>query len=836
MSNLFAINEKVQSALEKIFQQHRLVFWYDDKAEMTGLFEDIQISGIEKLKIENNEFTLKHRIVVEQPKQRFLLYQPAAKPADNENWLLDLLVSNYEFHTESSSLYLQELGLPQEYKELIQKHEEFFANQYRVSALKELLEKTDRESIIRLKMLCTICACEPEWEKVLYALFEEKLKGKQDKYKAIEKFKLSDFLWKTIEKKYNYKSDKPTIKDLLVNLIHDSFKRTIPGGNPLLNKDAYLFISRWKENSKAGPLFKEWSGVLESELNIESAVQKTDVENLIESDAFSIIDKKIIVSLRDSITKNTLANRIIQEWIDKRKVKFFYNSYENIYGALSNASLLLDEIRKVDVTVKSPESGFENYEKQWNTIDRLYRKYIVKSLHGEHGDILKDLTLQIEKAYGNSFLLKLGDNWQKAVDKMNSWKIDNVRSQSEFYSYWIEPYVKSEKRIFVIISDAFRFESAAELRELILQEDKYTAILHPVLGCLPSYTQLGMASLLPQSALTYNDKTETVFADGVSTQGTPNRTKILQKKYAGSIAITAEEFLKMKASTEGRDFIKPYNVIYIYSNVIDKTGDDKTSENKVFESTEDELNNFLRLLKHITNMNGNNIIITSDHGYIYQQNRLDETDFTDFTPVGEVYKCNRRFVIGKNLQGNDSVKKWKGADVGLNDDTEVLIPKSINRIRISGAGSRFVHGGASLQEIVVPVLEVNKARKSNIEQVDIDIISGSSNITSNSFAVSFYQKQPIADKVLPRQLRAAFYTEADQLISDVVTLSFNSSENDALAREKRQTFLLKGEASKHNGQDVYLKMEEQIEGTNQYKTYKSYTFRMMIAFSSEFDS
>ena len=41
MSNLFAINEKVQSALEKIFQQHRLVFWYDDKAEMTGLFEDI---------------------------------------------------------------------------------------------------------------------------------------------------------------------------------------------------------------------------------------------------------------------------------------------------------------------------------------------------------------------------------------------------------------------------------------------------------------------------------------------------------------------------------------------------------------------------------------------------------------------------------------------------------------------------------------------------------------------------------------------------------------------------------------------------------------------------
>jgi hypothetical protein len=64
--------------------------------------------------------------------------------------------------------------------------------------------------------------------------------------------------------------------------------------------------------------------------------------------------------------------------------------------------------------------------------------------------------------------------------------------------------------------------------------------------------------------------------------------------------------------------------------------------------------------------------------------------------------------------------------LGYADETEALIPKSINRIRIQGAGSRFVHGGSSLQEIVVPVLEINKARKSDIEQVEMDIISGTS--------------------------------------------------------------------------------------------------------------
>jgi hypothetical protein len=78
---------------------------------------------------------------------------------------------------------------------------------------------------------------------------------------------------------------------------------------------------------------------------------------------------------------------------------------------LSNAASLLDEIRKVNLTMQSPKDGFEKYEKQWYKIDKLYRKYIYASEQAEHQNILKDLTLQIEKAYGNSFLSC--DNWQQ---------------------------------------------------------------------------------------------------------------------------------------------------------------------------------------------------------------------------------------------------------------------------------------------------------------------------------------------------------------------------------------------------------------------------------------
>lgn len=836
MSDIFTINNKVQAALEKKFQEHRIIFWYDDKAELTGLFDGIQIPDVEKLVIENNEFTLKHRMLIGQPNQRFLVYQPKPRPVDNENWLLDILLSNFEFHTEAASLFLHDLELPPEFKPLIQQHEGFFTNEKRITELKALLEPEDRESKIRLKMISILCSCEADWEKVLYILFAEIQKEKQDRFKSIEKYGLHVFFWEVIERKFNYKATTPGIKDFLLQLINDNFQRSIPNGKATLSKDAYLFVNRWKENTKARQIFEDWSLQIEQDLGIEPFIQSLDSEVLLDTDTFAVIDKKIIVDLKNFILNEALANTIVQEQIEKRKLKFFFDQFRNIYNALSYGSSLLDEIRKTNLSIANPADGFEKYIQQLYRTDLLYRKYIFYSEQAEHQSILKDLTLKVEKAYGNSFLLKLGNNWQQAIDLMPEWKIDSFVAQRNFFKHWVEPYTKKDKRIFVIISDAFRYESAVELREMILQEDRFTAELQPMLGSLPTYTQLGMASLLPNQNLSFNEKSDIVFVDGQSSQGTPNRTKILQKYIPESIAIGSKDFLKMNAKTQGREFIKPYNVIYIYSNHVDKTGDDKDSESEVFKATEDEFVYLMKIIKHISNMNGTNMLITADHGYLYQQNRLDESDFTDYTPSGEIYKLNRRFVIGNNLSANSSFKKWKGKQLGFEDETEVLIPKSINRLRIQGAGSRFVHGGATLQEIVIPVLEINKSRKSDLEQVDIDIISGSTNITSNTFGINFYQKQAVAEKIFPRQLKSAFYTTSGKLISDSASLLFNSADADAAAREQRKTFLFISDASKYNGQEVILKLEEPIEGTSQFKIYKSFTYRMLIAFSSEFDN
>jgi hypothetical protein len=169
------------------------------------------------------------------------------------------------------------------------------------------------------------------------------------------------------------------------------------------------------------------------------------------------------------------------------------------------------------------------------------------------------------------------------------------------------------------------------------------------------------------------------------------------------LPLRAEDFLEI---TTPKTYFRDFDLIYIYSNVIDKTGDNKDTEGNVFKATEDEFEHILKIIDKIRNGNGSNILITSDHGYLFQNEQLDESDFTDFKVQGDIITDTRRFVIGETLQLQElAVKTWNSEDVGLRKlANRYKLPRAMNRIRKQGSGSRFVHGGSMLQEIVVPVL------------------------------------------------------------------------------------------------------------------------------------
>jgi hypothetical protein len=197
---------------------------------------------------------------------------------------------------------------------------------------------------------------------------------------------------------------------------------------------------------------------------------------------------------------------------------------------------------------------------------------------------------------------------------------------------------------------------------------------------------------------------------------------------------------------------------------------------------------------------------------------------------------DRRFVIGRGIKPSPSLKCFVPSDLGLEGEYEIGIPKSINRLRLSGTGSRYVHGGASLQEVILPIVKVNKKRTSDIEQVEVDIIrSASSVITTGQLAVAFYQVEPVSAKMQARQLRAGLYNQDDELISDTHDLVFDLASDDAREREVPVRFLLTHNADEANNQEVILRLDEPVAGTSHYREYKSVRYIIRRSFTTDFD-
>ena len=286
-----------------------------------------------------------------------------------------------------------------------------------------------------------------------------------------------------------------------------------------------------------------------------------------------------------------------------------------------------------------------------------------------------------------------------------------------------------------------------------------------------------------------------------------------------------------------RDLVRDNDVVYVYHNRIDATGDKKETEDRVFEAVEETLEELVTLAKKLTNANATNLIVTSDHGFIYQNHSLDESEFAGAEVSGsQVLYLHRRFALGHGLTDNSSLKKFTAAELGLEGDLEVQIPKSINRLRLKGSGSRYVHGGASLQEVVLPVLLINKKREADITQVSVDILrSANSIITTGQLSAAFYQVEPVTDKVQPRKLRAGLYTKDNELISDIHELVFDFEAENPRQREVQVRFVLTQEADKANNQEVVLRLTEQVPGTSHYKDYTSAGYTLRRSFTSDFD-
>ncbi len=166
------MNNRIAQALTKLFDRHRIVFWYDARRELRSDFEALLLPGVEKLELRNNEYGIKYRLLREQPEQKFLLYCEGPPPADLDNWLLDVQLAQGEFRTDQVAIWLSELELGLELTEVVQAHGSFFEAAKRKESLKKLLKADDTAGQICLKMLAVCTGSEPRLDAVLEHLLD----------------------------------------------------------------------------------------------------------------------------------------------------------------------------------------------------------------------------------------------------------------------------------------------------------------------------------------------------------------------------------------------------------------------------------------------------------------------------------------------------------------------------------------------------------------------------------------------------------------------------------------------------------------------------------------
>jgi uncharacterized protein (TIGR02687 family) len=258
-------------------------------------------------------------------------------------------------------------------------------------------------------------------------------------------------------------------------------------------------------------------------------------------------------------------------------------------------------------------------------------------------------------------------------------------------------------------------------------------------------------------------------------------------------------------------------VVYVYHDRIDATGDKQATEDNTFEAVERSMKEVTSLVEFIHGcLNGSRILITADHGFIFQQGELHSTDKSQWKSGGEVHEEKKRYVVGRNLPDQDAA--WKipfSAILDEPSDLEIVTPKGVQRFHFAG-GAKFVHGGSLLQEIVVPVLKLKALKGKSAEtgrarKVDVQLLDTTRKVSNNRQRFTFLQTTKVEGKTLPRTLRIGFYSKKGDLISDEPKVTFDSSSDQLPDRQKEIFLTIKG-GKYEKSEDYYLAMTDDETG------------------------
>jgi len=827
---------QIHAALKRLFHEdgERVVFWNDPEREFFLTLPMLELNGVTTLRLDEvGALEAKLRIEREELAEKFLLYAPAEEPDYEDDWLLDIRLYSRSFRADRASILLQELGLVnQALRTHVADRRKFFDAKDRLQKLKNLVLPDDTAPDLDRKMIAVVAKAEqPELFNLVRTVFHAWTDGEIDLdnppgvWSQIEKFDLDVPFWQMVKTAFGYEEENTSLKNFLLRLMLTDYAHHLKGDVPqairglLLPKSGWsntvVCLAQWRDSSSKGASYDRLSAEAAAVLKVEEHLPDLELDQLVDVMTFLAVEKRIASSLRERVqtTSETVNADEVQAIASRRQSGHWASltvagstdapreALHAVYDALVAAADFYALRNQHKSGFDYPDAGtmYRAYETELYRFDQLYRHFCeaADAAENQGWNIVKPLRADIEAHYVNWYLTGLALAWGKFIEPqgglLSKWQIDRVPNQHRFYERHVRPWLDEgeNRRAFVIVSDAFRYEAAEELTTELNGKYRFEATLSSQLGVLPSYTALGMASLLPHKTLDY--KGADVLVDGKpSIAG--ERDGIMQA--VSGMACKCDE-LMAKKKDEGREFVKDKRVVYIYHNTVDSTGDSSSTEGNTFEAVRRAIDELAALVGYIVNnLNGNHVVVTADHGFLFTEMARVETDKSKLKEKPEnAILAKKRYLLGSNLPDNDAV--WHGetsVTAGISDDMEFWIPKGANLFHFVG-GARFVHGGAMPQEIVVPVITVKhirgkSAQDTKTKSVTVQVLGSNHRITTAQHRFQLIQMEAASERVKPITLRVAVY-EGEEAVTDIQTVKFDSSSGSLDERKKWISLVLK---------------------------------------------
>ena len=434
------------------------------------------------------------------------------------------------------------------------------------------------------------------------------------------------------------------------------------------------------------------------------------------------------------------------------------------------ARLYLKALSLGSLTLNTPDEYVMRYQEDYYVVDQLYRQaeelYFKIDPSCELFATIQQTKNNLDQNYAK-LCNRMNLEWTRCIKDAGGMSQVHLLRQYDFYEERIKPI---QKKVVVIVSDALRYEVAQELIGE-LARSRHVATLKPALAMLPTETKYCKPSLLPHNELKLYGQGEKqdMAVDNHILDTTEKRSDHLQRYRDGAICVPFETVAEYNQD-KNREIFK-HSLVYIFHDVIDKTGHDGNAK-QVTQACREAITELSTMIPKIhASYNVTEVYVTSDHGFLFNDIVFAEKDKHKIEE--ETLERSSRYYLTSSDKDVNGIVKFPLDEVSAmvnGSDVFVAVPQGTNRLAAPSGGYLFTHGGAAMQEIIIPVITSRQERTDSKQPVGVMVLDRKLSMQASRLRFKLLQTEAVSMDMKERIVRVALYFNDEPVtpIKDIV--------------------------------------------------------------------